>query len=300
MTRVWLSRQSDNKQQSYSGESDATFAFVYKMDKNEFHVLIKHCYLIGKNIVQSQQWLEKCYPDCAPPKTTICRWYADFKRGRNDTNDAERSGEPNEAVTPVNIQQVLKIVMGDRKLKVREIAKMVNISIGSASTILNEKLIMKKVFSKWVSRLLTMEQKQQRVDDSESCLSLFTRNKQDFLRRYVTMDETWIHYFTPESKRKSAEWRAAGESRPKRPKTQQSAGKVMASVFWDAHGIIYIVYLKKGKYINSDYYIELLVRLKDEIAKKRPHMKKKKVIFHQDNAPWHKSMKTMTKLSELG
>jgi len=74
----------------------------------------------------------------------------------------------------------------------------------------------------------------------------------------------------------------------------------MASVFWDAHGIIYIDYLKKGKSINSDYYIELLVRLKDEIAKKRPHMKKKKIIFHQDNAPCHKSMKTMAKLNELG
>ena len=56
------------------------------------------------------------------------------KRGRTDTNDAERSGKPNEAVTPENIKQVLKIVMDDRKLKVREIAKMVNISSGSAST----------------------------------------------------------------------------------------------------------------------------------------------------------------------
>ena len=243
------------------------------MDKNEFRVLIKHCYLMGKNTVQAQQWLEKCYPDCAPSKTTICRWYADFKRGCTDTNDAERSGRPNEAVTPENIKKVLKIVMDDRKLKVREIAKIVNISTRSVSTILNEKLGMKKVFSKWVPRLLTMEQKQQRVDDSESCLSLFTRNKQDFLRRYVTMDERWIHHFTPGSKRQSAEWHAAGESRPKRPKTQQSAGKVMVSVFWNAHGIIYIDYLEKGKYINSDYYIELLVRLKDEIAKKRLHMK---------------------------
>ena len=74
----------------------------------------------------------------------------------------------------------------------------------------------------------------------------------------------------------------------------------MASVFWDSHSIIYIDYLEKGKYINSDYYIELLVRLKDEIAKKRPDMKKKKIIFHQDNAPCHKSLKTMAKLSELG
>ena len=45
------------------------------------------------------------------------------------------------------------------------------------------------------------------------------------------MDETWIHHSTPETKRSSAEWTAAGQSRPKRPKTQQWAGKVMASVF---------------------------------------------------------------------
>ena len=35
-------------------------------------------------------------------------------------------------------------------------------------------------------------------------------------------------------------------------------------------------------------------------ATARPHMKKKKIIFHQDNAPCHKSMKTMAKLSKLG
>ena len=54
------------------------------------------------------------------------------------------------------------------------------------------------------------------------------------------MDEAWIHHYTPETKRSSAEWTAAGESRPKRPKTQQWDGKVMASVFWNAHGILFI------------------------------------------------------------
>ncbi|KAM8718816.1 hypothetical protein ACLKA7_001514 [Drosophila subpalustris] len=190
--------------------------------------------------------------------------------------------------------------MSDRKVKVREIADILKISAGSVHTIIHEHLGMKKVFSKWVPRLLTPEQKQQRIDESKSCLDMFTRNKSEFLRRYITMDETWIHHFTPESNRQSAEWHAAGESRPKRPKTQQLAGKVMASVFWDAHGIIFIDYLQKGQTINSDYYMALLERLKDEIAKKRPHMAKKKVLFHQDNAPCHKSMKTMAKLNELG
>jgi len=113
------------------------------MEKNEFRVLIKHCFLIGKNTVQAQQWLNKCYSDSAPSKSTICWWYADFKRGRTDTNDAERSGRPNEAMTQENIKQVLKIVMRDRKMKVREIAEIMKLSIGSfhyfASTFGHEK-----------------------------------------------------------------------------------------------------------------------------------------------------------------
>ena len=76
----------------------------------------------------------------------------------------------------------------------------------------------------------------------------------------------------------------------------------MASVFWDVHGIIFIYYLEHGKTINSDYYIYLLVRLKAEIIKKRPHLAKKKVMFHQDYAPCHKAKKTMEKIKnwELG
>ena len=66
------------------------------------------------------------------------------------------------------------------------------------------------------------------------------------------MDETWIHHCTPETKRSPAEWTAADESHPKRPKTRQWAGKVMAPVFWDAHGILLIDYLEKGQTINSD------------------------------------------------
>jgi [histone H3]-lysine36 N-dimethyltransferase SETMAR len=150
-----------------------------------------------------------------------------------------------------------------------------------------------------VPQKLTIDQKQQRIDDSEQCWELFNRNKSKFLRRYVTMNETWLHHFTPESDRQSFEWTAYDEPNLKRGKTQQSAGKVMASVFWDAHGIIFIFYLEKGKTINSDYYIALLERLKDEIAEKRPHLKKNKVLFHQDNAPCHKSMKSMAKLNEL-
>lgn len=255
---------------------------------------------MGKNTVTAHEWLEKCYKESAPSKSSVKYWFAEFRRGRKDTDDAERSGRPNEAVTAENVEKVEKLIHSNRKVKLQEIADALKLSKGTIFTIAHEHLGMKKLFSKWVPRFLKPEEKQQRMEASQSCLAMFTRNKAEFLRRYITMDETWIHHFTPETSRESAEWRAPGESAPKRPKTQQTAGKVMASVFWDTHGIIFIDYLEHGKTINSDYYIDLLVRLKAEIIKKRPHLAKKKVLFHQDNAPCHKSKKTMDKINELG
>ena len=40
------------------------------------------------------------------------------------------------------------------------------------------------------------------------------------------------------------------------------------------------------------------MHLKDEIARKRPPMKKIKSVFHQDNAPCHKSISAMAKPHE--
>ena len=114
---------------------------------------------------------------------------------------------------------------------------------------------------------------------SKTTSQLFQRNKKEFLRKYLTIDETWIHYFTPESNWQSAEWTATGESPLKRPETQTLEGNDLASVFWDAQGILFIDYLEKGRIIYNKYYIALMVRLTEEIAKRRTEMKKKKCSF---------------------
>lgn len=43
------------------------------------------------------------------------------------------------------------------------------------------------------------------VSISRDCLELFEADLLDFLERFVTTDETWIHYNTPESKLQSKE-----------------------------------------------------------------------------------------------
>ena len=69
---------------------------------------------------------------------------------------------------------------------------------------------------------------------------------------FITMDETWIHHYTQQSKQQSKQWTEAGCSAPKKTSSAPSAGKVMASVFWDAEGILFIDYLEKGKTITGN------------------------------------------------
>ena len=61
---------------------------------------------------------------------------------------------------------------------------------------------------------------------------------------------------------------------PKKVKVTLSAGKVMASVFWDAQGLLLVDYRQKGYAVNGQYYSDLLRRLRENIKKKRPKFEK--------------------------
>lgn len=95
------------------------------------------------------------------------------------------------------------MVFDDRRLKVRELADTVGISKSAVHRILTENLEMRKLCARWVPRLLSMEQKQRREDVSIECLAMFHSNKVEFFRRFITMDETRVHHFTPETKEQS-------------------------------------------------------------------------------------------------
>jgi hypothetical protein len=134
-------------------------------------------------------------------------------------------------------------------VKLIEIAETLKISTERVGLIVHDK---RKLCAKWVPRVLTIDQKQQLL------MIRSNRYKDEFFRRNITMDETWLLHYTPESNWQSTEWTEHDEPNPKRGKTQRSAGKVMASVFWDARGKIFIDYLEKYQIIKSEYYITLL------------------------------------------
>jgi len=82
------------------------------------------------------------------------------------------------------------------------------------------------------------------------------------------MEETWSYRYDLETKQQSMELGHSGSPCPKKFRVQKSAGKVLASIFWDQDGILLIDYLPKGHTINVEYYSSPLVQLKDILKEK--------------------------------
>ena len=139
-----------------------------------------------------------------------------------------------------------------------EIANALHISHGSVSTTLHDHLGMHKLTARWVSKSLSDEQMATRASMYSTLLKRFRSKEDDFFSRLVTVDETWVHYYEPENKAQSCQSVGPGSPRPKKFKTQPSAGKVMATVFWDAQGVIILDFLAKKSTITGAYYANLL------------------------------------------
>ncbi|KAF7270938.1 hypothetical protein GWI33_016128 [Rhynchophorus ferrugineus] len=73
------------------------------MDNKQFRVLIKYCFLKGKNTVETKTRLDAQFSDTVPGKPTIENWYAKFTRGEISTESGERSGRSKEVITDENI-----------------------------------------------------------------------------------------------------------------------------------------------------------------------------------------------------
>jgi len=114
------------------------------------------------------------------------------------------------------------------------------------------------------------------------------------------MYETWLYHYDPETKQQSVEWRHSGSPRPKIFRVKKSAGKVLASIFWDQDDILLIDYFPKGQTINAEYYSSLLVQLKDILKEKRSGKFTKGVLILHDDPPAHRTLANQKKLAYLG
>jgi len=144
-----------------------------------------------------------------------------------------------------------------------------------------------------------INKKTARVQISETLLARYEKEGDGFIHRIVTCDETWVHHYTPESKRASKEWRRKGEECLVKAKTRLSASKVMATVFWDFKGVLLIDFPYASRTINAAYYCDLLEKVRAAYRSKRQGFPIRDELLLHDNARPHSAALTQEKLAQL-
>ena len=90
-------------------------------------------------------------------------WIEMFENGRTSVTDAERSGRPATATT-MNEERTLELIRENRRITVEELAGRLNVSVGSAYSLIHDSLKFRKVCARWVPKELTEERKRKRLD----------------------------------------------------------------------------------------------------------------------------------------
>jgi AraC-like DNA-binding protein len=186
---------------------------------------IKFCQKLGDSKAETIRKIQQAFGDDAMGATQIKEWFNCIKDGRTLADSDQRSRRPSTIQNAKFIENVCSLIQQDRRLTVREIADEVGISTGSAHSILTEDLHMCRVVAKFVSKLLSQEQQQLRLEVARDMLVCANGNP-EFLKTVITGDETCVYRYDPETKVQSSQWKHSSSPRPKKSKmgAMQSQG----------------------------------------------------------------------------
>jgi histone-lysine N-methyltransferase SETMAR len=271
------------------------------MENLQFEVRanIKFLTKLGWESTKIIESLQVVYGESAPKQSTVYKWMKRFQGGQEALGDEDRSGRPSSSTSEENVIAVESLLAEDRRISVREIAHTLDISIGSAQSILTDRLKLSKLSARWVPKALRDEHRSQRAEQAIAFLNRLDADAEEFYDRLVTGDETWIYQYDPESKIQSKQWLPRGSSGPTKVKAERSVKKVLATIFWDAKGIILVDFLEGQKTVTGIYYQDVLRKLHAALVKKRPGKIHQRILFHHDNAPAHSSTISRAVLREF-
>jgi hypothetical protein len=111
-----------------------------------------------------------------------------------------------------------ELIQANCQITVLELSQEVGISVQSVDEIVHNKLKVSKVRAMWDPWLLILEHREKRLVAITQLLQKYERRGAAFLDSVVTCDETCVHYFTPESKRASKQWKNTHSPPPKKQK----------------------------------------------------------------------------------
>lgn len=260
------------------------------LNSEHFRSMIFYDFRSGLSQQQCFDRLIAAFGEEAPAKSTVYKWFQEFRLGRNFLCDEPHTGRPKSAVLPKYIDAVRELILQDRHITYREIQASLGISKTSIQTILHEHLSVRKLCARWIPHKLTEAQKMDRVNWCQEMINKYKNGKSKNVYDIVTGDESWIYEYEPERKCQSTVWVFQFENAPTKILQTRSVGKKMVACFFRKTGHIATVPLEDRRTVNSEWYTTIcLPEIFGEIRKTNPN---KQIVLHHDNASSHKSKQT--------
>jgi len=184
--------------------------------RKEQQVCIKFCASLGKSAMETLTMIQQAFRDQSLSRAQVFQWHTRFKTGCTSVDNAEHKGRPRSCTTPETVARIQELIRQDQRWTIHDIAEEVGIGYGTCQQVLMEELGMHHVAAKFVPRILTADQKQQRVN---ICTELCQLASSDvtFLSRVITDDESWVYGYDPETKQQSPSGKAPRYQGQKRP-----------------------------------------------------------------------------------
>jgi len=266
--------------------------------RKEQRMYIKFCANLEKSATETLTMIQQAFGDQSLSRARVFQWHARFKTGGTSVDDDEHTGRPTSCTTPETVTRTQELVRQDRRRTIHDIAEEVGTGYGTCQRVLTEELGMHRVAAKFVPRILTADQKQQRVNVCTDLRQLAS-DDETFLSRVITGDESWVYGYDPETKKQSSQWKNPTSPRPKKARQVKSNVKSTIIAFFDVKRNVHKEFVPTGQNVNSGFYCDVLRRLRENLRRRRPKLWREQTwLLHHDNAPSHTSVLTQQYLAK--
>ncbi|XP_029651202.1 uncharacterized protein LOC115224436 [Octopus sinensis] len=153
-----------------------------------------------KEKAEIQGKIKEIMKNGCPSYSIVKNWVSRFHTSHFEVTDEPWSGWPTSTTTEDKADAVHIMILENHWISARVIGETLGISCVNVGHIIQNILDMRKLSSKWLLKCQNADQQCFRGMTSKAIWGQFSVGEADLKAHLITMDETWLHHYDPQTK----------------------------------------------------------------------------------------------------